>query len=320
MDIRSNIEQNVFVSFLCFLGVKHTKSFSNKYFREHPHKFNLFGLSKMLFDYGIENKGFKTENKGEAIKALEAPFIAHTGTDFVVVFKITADRIYYLWQGKNVNITLNDFLQTWSGVVLLAETNEESIEPNYKENRNKELAITLQKCGLLLAIGLFVGFFFIYNRIYENIGWLLVFLTNLFGFYVSYLLAQKQLHTHSEYADKICSLFKQADCNNVLESKAAKLGGIIGWSEIGFGYFTANILILLFFPQLIPYSAIINILTLPYSFWSVWYQKFKVGQWCPLCLIVQLLLWAVFVINLTFGIIQLPALKIEEILLTGIIY
>jgi ABC-type bacteriocin/lantibiotic exporter with double-glycine peptidase domain len=162
---RNQKGQNVFDSFLHLLNVKYTKEFSNKYFREHPHKYNLFGLSKMLSDYGVENKGFKTNNKGEAIRALESPFVAHTGGDFVVVFRMTTDRIYYLWQGKTINITLDEFFRTWSGVVLLAETNEKTIEPHYKENRKKEWALTLQKYGLFLSIGLLAGWLFNYNRI-----------------------------------------------------------------------------------------------------------------------------------------------------------
>ena len=62
-------------------------------------------------------------------------------------------------------------------------------------------------------------------------------LVNMVGVYISWLLLQKQMHVENRYADKICSLFKQKDCNNVLETKAAKLFGIIGWSEIGFSYF-----------------------------------------------------------------------------------
>jgi uncharacterized membrane protein len=149
---------------------------------------------------------------------------------------------------------------------------------------------------------------------------MLVLLFNLFGIYISSLLAQKQLHIQSEYVDKICSLFKQSDCNNVLESKAAKLGGIIGWSEIGLGYFISNVIIILFLPAFFSYLVIINIFALPYTVWSVWYQKFKAKQWCPLCLMVQLLLWSVFILNLSFGFIQLPAFQMEELLLTGIIY
>jgi len=312
--------QNIFISFLELLKVKHTISFSDKYFREHPHKYNLFGLSKMLSDYGIENKAFKTDKKEEAIKTLEAPFIAHAGGDFVVVSKITDAEIHFLWQGQNINITLESFLKSWTGTILLAEASKHSIEPDYKENLKKEWASTFQKQGLLLATGLLATGFFIQNRIYENIGWVFIFLVNLLGIYVSYLLVQKQLHIHSEYVDKICSIFKQSDCNNVLESKAAKLGGIIGWSEIGLGYFISNIFIILLFPCLLSYLAIINIFTLPYTVWSIWYQKFKAKQWCPLCLSVQVLLWAIFVTNLAFAFIQFPAFKTEELLLTGIIY
>jgi hypothetical protein len=90
-----------------------------------------------------------------------------------------------------------------------------------------------------------------------------------------------------------------------LESEAAKLWGIFGWSEIGLGYFAANVIILLFLPHLITYSVIINILTLPFTVWSVWYQKVKARQWCSLCLIVQILLWTIFIINLAFGYINI---------------
>ncbi|MDR3047822.1 MAG: hypothetical protein LBU51_09515 [Bacteroidales bacterium] len=92
--------QNVFVSLLNLLGVKYTNSFSNKYFREHPHKYNLFGLSKMLSDYGIENKGFRTDNKEDVVQMLEIPFVAHVGGDFSVVSKISSNSVCYRWQGK----------------------------------------------------------------------------------------------------------------------------------------------------------------------------------------------------------------------------
>ena len=53
---------NVFMSFLELLKVRHTKSFSDKYFNEHPHKNNLYGLSLMLSDYGIRNAGTQIED------------------------------------------------------------------------------------------------------------------------------------------------------------------------------------------------------------------------------------------------------------------
>jgi len=49
--------QNTFVALLDLLNVKHTNDFSNRYFNEHPHKYNLFGLSKMLSDYNTHKAG-----------------------------------------------------------------------------------------------------------------------------------------------------------------------------------------------------------------------------------------------------------------------
>jgi hypothetical protein len=66
----------------------------------------------------------------------------------------------------------------------------------------------------------------------------------------------------------------------------------------------------LLLPQYISFLAVINIFTLPYTLWSVWYQKVKAKQWCPLCLIVQALLWGIFTVNLFLGFIQMPVLDI----------
>jgi len=132
-----NKQQNIFVSFLTLLNVKHTTAFSNQYFNEHPHKYNLLGLSKMLSEYGVEHAATRITDKEKDIK--------------------------------------------------------------------------------------------------------------------------------------------QSNCNSVLESSAAKLFGIIGWAEVGLGYFLINVFILLFAPTMTIYIALINILALPYAFWSVWYQ-YKKGQ------------------------------------------
>ncbi len=143
---------------------------------------------------------------------------------------------------------------------------------------------------------------------------------NSIGAYIGYLLVLKQLHIQSNYADKLCSLFKYNDCNNILESDAAKFFGVIGWSEVGLGYFISNLIILCFLPSCIPYLLLINIFCLPYSFWSIWYQKFKAKQWCPLCLGVMMLLWGIFIAGLVFGYIDFLAIGFWELVSTGSIY
>jgi len=309
---------NIFISFLHALKVKHTASFSNKYFNEHPHKYNLFGLSKMLSDYGIENAAARIADK-ENITAIETPFIAHFGGDFVIVHKADPDEVSFLWGTNRHVVPTAKFIEAWTGVVLLAEPSEKSIEPNYAAHKKNECLNLLKKILLFSACGSMPLFAYIYQSLHTNLGLSLLIVINFVGIYISWLLLLKQMHIQSRYADKICSLFKQKDCNKVLDSNAAKLWGIIGWSEIGFGYFLTNMLLLLISPATITYIALINIATLPYAFWSVWYQSSKAKQWCPLCLIVQVLLWAIFINNCLWGYIQIPTFDFQDLLNLSVI-
>ena len=317
------MQKNILTSFLELLNVKHTKSFTNKHFNEHPHKYNLYGLSKMLSDYGVENNAIRIEDKEKDLLNIPLPFIAHTGSDFVVVYKIDKDDVSYIWNGKPITISVSQFIQMWSGVVLLAEALPHSKEPNYTENRKKELFTIAQK-GILALVGILIfGLTYVNQKLFSDLGISLLLFVNLTGIYICYLLVLKSVRVHSQYADKICSLFSKRDCNNVLESPAAKLWGVFSWAEIGFGYFIANVLLLLFFPQTVFLVAILNIFTLPYSFWSVWYQKVKARQWCPLCLIVMVQLWSLFVISLIFGYIQFSEwnfINLSDLLFVGSVY
>ncbi|OJX62666.1 vitamin K epoxide reductase family protein [Dysgonomonas sp. 37-18] len=311
---------NTFTTLLGLLNVKHTHSYSSRLYNEHPHKYNLYGLSKMLSDYNIENIGIKVNNKEEDIFNLEVPFIAHVGSGFAIVEEIANSNVIYLWNSKKVKISIDRFVNMWSGATLILEANKSSIEPNYYKHIKEELVINTQKFLLLLFSIILVFIGFIQNQIYQSVYLIIILCLNLIGAYVGYLLVLKRIKTHSNQADKICSLFSQNDCNDVLESPAAKFMNIIGWSELGLSYFLSNTFIILCTPKLLPYFIVINICVLPYSFWSIWYQKFKAKSWCPLCLIVQILFWSLFVVSLIFNLIQIPDFYAVNIISIGLIY
>ena len=318
--IVQNTNRTILSAFLDLLHVNHTQSFANKLYNEHPYKYSLYGLSKMLSDYNIENAGVSINNKKDGICELEVPFIAHTGDDFVLVFKKNENKVSYIWQNKPFEASKERFLEIWSGVVLLAEPNEYSTEPNYKKNKHKEWVSQIQQSLLILLLGSILLFTYVTQELFTNFGVSILMLLNLMGVYVCLLLILKQMHVKSNYADKLCSLFKKSDCNDILESKDAKLWGVIGWSEIGLGYFTSNLLIVLWFPQLISYLSLVGYFTLIFSFWSIWYQKVKVGQWCPLCLIVQFLFWLLFLVNLFFGFMSVPSFAFNQVFIVACLY
>lgn len=316
--IKLSMRNNILSLFLKELKVKNTNSFSETLFEEHPYKYSLYGLSKMLSVYQIPNAGFKLREKN--ISRLTPPFIAHIGSDFVIVRKIDSKSIDYIWKGEQSHSPIETFNEVWSGVVLVAEPDEQSTEPDYKRHRTKEILRIIQRSILWLLLSAGVLLLCIHQNITHSFGLCALFVTNLAGLYISYLLLLKQSHTESEYADKICSLFHQTDCSNILESDAAKIGGVLSWSEVGLGYFISNITLLICYPSLISYLSIINICALPYTLWSVWYQYKIAKQWCVLCLLVQLLLWVLFTINISTGLIQQPDFLISHLFAVCIIY
>lgn len=307
---------NILISFLKALHVKYTSAYAEKLYEEHPHKYNLYGLSKMLEEYGIANTGVRINDKN--IRSLETPFIAHIGNDFVVVNKVTNKQVSYHWRDKQINVTEEQFRNLWSGVVLIAETDENSIEPDYQQHRRKFFLNLFQ--NLLLAGIPLIALLWIYCKQGFQIANAVLFLLYVIGALTSLLLVQKQIYTHGQYADKICSLFKQKDCNNVLESDAAKVFGWISWSEIGLGYFLSNLLLMAVCPALIPYLILINLLALPYTIWSVWYQYKVVKQWCMLCMVVQGILCLSALTICIGGMIQLPSFNLMDICKVGMIY
>lgn len=311
--------KNILELTLELFKVKYTDLYTSKLYNEHPYRNSLFGLSEMLSNYNIENEGLKIKNRDE-LSLLQTPFVAKLEKELVIILKLTDTEVFLIWEGREISIPINEFISIWDGNILWIKATENSIEPQYKEHRMTALLIDTPKWILTTAFGIIFLISFFINNIYSYWGMSSLLAINLVGTYIGYLLLLKQSNIQNKLTTKICSLSKKSNCDSVLNSNAAKLFGIIGWSEIGFGYFISNIIILSLCPQLINYLALINICALPYTIWSIWYQKVKIKQWCPLCLIVQLLLWFIFIIDILFSNISLPQFSIIAILLTGCIY
>ena len=271
-------------------------------------------MSKMLTEYGIHNAATRISNKEQSLSEIQTPFIASFGGDFAVVKNVTAKDISFLYRGAPHSLPIAKFTEAWNGIALLADPSLDSMEPDYKKHRKTELLQLLIKALFFCACSFILCATFLQIKLYASVERSLLLLLNLSGVFISWLLVLKHLRIQSRYADKICSLFKQSNCNSVLESSAAKLFGVVGWSEVGLGYFAINVTVLLFAPAFVYYISLINIITLPFSFWSVWYQYVKAKQWCPLCITVQLLLWSIFAVNCVCGLIEIPPMNLEMLL------
>lgn len=280
--------KNILESFLDALEVRYTKRYVRRLYEEHPHRGNMYGLKQMLAVYGVRALGVYMEDKD--LLNLSYPCIFHTGNDFVIGLESNGSRIVFWQQGKKKTSTHEAFKSDWTGNVLVVEDLEKAGEPDFKQHRWEDLQF-VARCFCLPTLLVFATGMGCVNNWGELsfLHWFCMSL-DLVGLCLCFMLMQKQLLGESKYGDKVCSFFHHADCNSILEGAYAKIFGV-SWSEIGFGYFMANILLLSLYPSGIDVLRVVNGLAMCYGVWSIYYQWRVAKNWCVLCVSVQAVVW-----------------------------
>ncbi|MDE7154107.1 MAG: hypothetical protein K2O00_06660 [Muribaculaceae bacterium] len=314
----ANSDQTILEDFLTVLNVKHTKTYTDNKFRTMAFP-TLFGMKKALEEYGVDSVGLKLNNNSQ-IESLPVPFIAQTPDGLVIVTRIADDKVSYLSQSVSEIAPLPDFLSAMTGTVFVAFPSESAEEPEYASHRFSDWANKAKNWVLGVAVILLFAFAFISQGLFSHPSTIFLTVCGLAGVYISRLLVLKSAHINSQHADAVCSVVEEGGCDDILNTSASKFFGIFGWSEVGLAYFSVSLLCLLIFPQYIGYLAIYNLLCLPFSFWSVWYQKFKAKAWCTLCLCVQALLWLSFIGYALGGWLKLPSSLSIEFFVIGLTY
>ena len=308
----------IFSIFLESLGVPHTPEYSDDRFRNMTFK-SLFGFSRLLKEYGIDNEAYQIADKLE-IDRLDTPFMAQGNQKFVIVTSVTPDSVTYLTETGPVVSTRDNFFRRWNGVVLMAYPDENSIEPDYAAHRRAMIIDAAKKWILIASAAIIALYLFISSGLYADWSDVALLATNGAGLYVSYLLMLKTLNIKSRSADRACGFIETHGCDHVLSSAMSSFMGIFKWSEVGLAYFSVSLMTLLVFPEYTNYLAFLNLFCLPYSFWSVWYQKTRAKAWCTLCLSVQALLWLSFFCYLGGGHIRDIFPLRPEVFILGLSY
>lgn len=272
------------------LGVPHTVSYADRRFDRMTFK-SLFGLSKELEGFGVDSEALALGDKSADLPRLTPPFLAHTPDGFVIVENIGPDKVSLRAFDGPAEFAVPDFVKKWDGKVLLVYPHEDASEPDYSSHRFIELAIRAKRWVLAAALIFVFACGFIEAGLWRHVSTVLLTCISLAGLYVTYELLLKSYNIHSSRGDSICSIIDRSGCHTVLGTSAAKFFGLFGWSEVGFAYFSVTLAVMLLAPQHIGYLALINACCCPFSFWSVWYQKYRAKAWCTLCLITQACLW-----------------------------
>ncbi len=295
---------------LYHLCIPVTNSYLTSSIKNHPNSRTIASISAMLKKLKIRNMTVKITV--DELNEIPYPAIAQIKKNdsgyFIMLKCINSNQIKYIDPDVGwVTESKIEFQKKWTGIVLMADAEESIGEQDYKKKRLYEKLTTLKAPFLVVAgiilLGLTISFVIISRSFFIG-DWLPLFLIKVAGVAICILLLIKTIDSQNPLVNRICNLGKKKNninCNSILDSSAAKLFGVISWTEIGSFYFIGSFFTLVF--SLFTNSkeviwwflAMINLLALPYTVYSIIYQALVAKQWCTLCTAIQLLLWLEFI-------------------------
>ena len=289
-----------------YFGIHAVKSSVKEALKSHADYPTFKSICDTLNEWHVENYPLRYEI-GE-LKDLEAPYIVHFskgGGQIGFVTDIGDDIVTcYTSYKEKEKIDKREFIESCSGAVIWLNPDEQSGEKDFISKWKNEL---INKS--ILPFALFAMLVFIIYSVInllvsgeglaEKVIPVLLF-TKIAGIILSVLLILHEFEVYLSFTDKLCHLNKATNCNTVLHDKASKVFGWFGWADIGFIYFTGGLIFLLqdFKGAGLPIMAILAALSIPYPLFSIYYQGFVLKKWCPMCLGVQLILIAEFILLL----------------------
>ena len=290
-------------------GVRITRPVLRQALWQHPDFPSMAGLSGVLEEFRVPNLAARlTPERLEEVPLPALAYLPAEGGLYAPVRRISAHTVEWLhtrtgWQTDS----RADFLRRWDGVMLLIEPNEQSGDVAFEQNRKREFVNSLRApfiaVSLLACLGLVLWRASGAVLPGEQPWFYGLVLAKLLGAVVSGALVWYGIDDQNEFLKKVCQLNRRTNCQNILNTSAARLTSWLSWADVGALYFTGSLLALLFYPLttdagLPTILFALTCLALPYTVWSVYYQAFVAREWCILCLTVQGLLWAECWINI----------------------
>lgn len=292
---------NSLLRLLQLIKVKHTVNQVIDTLHVNPAYPSMLAITETLSHYGIVNAAIQISNN--QINKLPLPFIAQVSTKkdstisggsfFSTIKRVTENEVVgYDENNKIKKLNTNEFLKTWSGIVILAEKNETSIEPNYANNAKvNNLRIILLALFTISISTLIVNELF-KTAINANLILIGYFILKCIGITIATLIIIYEIATYKPALQKFCFGGKKMNCEMVVNSKYAQiLGSNISLGTITFAYFFATILIIIIssFTKSV-FLGNISLLTFPAIIYSIYLQSFKIKKWCKLCIAIAIVL------------------------------
>lgn len=259
------------------IGIRVSGKYLKQQLQTHPDYPSMLCITDTLESLGIEHAAVQIEK--EQLPEIPVPFLAHlTGNGGEWVMVKSRD---------NLDQQFPHFYERWKGTVLAAEktegwrNNENERELEKERNGKYQVMIFAGIISVIVVTALFTA------------GTMLdagLLMSSAAGILIGWLIESKDLGIDNKLTDQVCGT--TADCNAVIQSKAAKLPGGLSWGDIGLIWFSFQFLFLLSCvlsgntQEANHLLSICALFYLPFSCFSLYYQWQIAKKWCRLCLIV----------------------------------
>ncbi|QHI36210.1 hypothetical protein IMCC3317_15690 [Kordia antarctica] len=250
-------------------------------FESHPEYPSLLAVSDTLNFFNISNGALHVD--AVDFKLLPKTFftkLQETNTDTLTLVETKqSDNQYRIYQGSKVKTVSRDsLLQKWKGIVFLIENSEET--------RTHSTKIKEKHILLLLSL---LSFTFLLQYSFKNFAQLSFLMFPILGILLSLAASKKVFNFNNSFLNQFCNGSETRSCDTVLDSSQWKIFQKINLSDLSIAFFIAQFF--MFFiseaTQSLTYyfeiQKIVLLTTFPIVFLSVYYQKFSIKKWCPIC-------------------------------------
>ncbi|WP_425629307.1 vitamin K epoxide reductase family protein [Cellulophaga lytica] len=285
---------NVIYELFKQLDIHITKDSIENKLLKHPEYPSLISLTQTLESLGLTNKAIKVTK--EHLFQIQTPFLVTTNKkEIFLIKKINGSYIFTYSSDGWQKIKLKKFDSIWNNYIVLVDTELKIKEKDYRKKKIAELTTSIKFPLLILSI-LLITITVSYSIGFSSL--LIYYYIKIVGLIISLFLINKEINKNVNY--KICSLSKKINCNDILNSSASKVFGVISMTDIAFIYFIGTLLTVTLSTltnnetrnELIYFLNLLSFLSIPYTIFSIIYQSLIFKKWCSLCILTILVLWA----------------------------
>ncbi|WP_340202193.1 vitamin K epoxide reductase family protein [Ascidiimonas sp. W6] len=257
----------------------------------HPDYPSLLSFSESLSFFNIDN--IATRVPKDQFKNIPDRFIAllepKEKAPFLSFVEQKTNGVEYFLDGSMHTIDEANFLNLWSGIVLIAEQTKDTVQTIRKRNSITNLMPLIA----LILIGLLTMTIRDFPFSFSGFAFL-----SLLGIFLAFEALKQEFGIKNTISSGVCNSSSNTDCHSVISSAKVKFFGTLGLSDISIIYFPSQLISFLIlglgvYQNTFLQSTLLSLaIAIPITLFSLHYQYNIAKKWCPVCLGIVAIIYA----------------------------